>query len=130
MLQTIKNIILFIPRKIERHFEYIHELEKENTELNIKFTKACRCILDMSVKAIDGEEKNPYMKCVPQFREIREIGRDAYLELKIREVLGFNEYTEEYEDNEDIYDDEEPSLYDFMNENKKELAHMFPDMTH
>lgn len=129
MLQTIINIILFIPRRIKGHIDYIKDLEKENADLTIKFTTACKCILDMSTKAIDGEESNPYMKCVPQFREIREIGRDAYINLKIRDVLGFNDEIDDYEDNEDIYD-EEPSLYDFMNKNKKEPVHMFPDMTH
>lgn len=33
MLQTILDAILYIPRKINNHFEYIHRLEKENKRL-------------------------------------------------------------------------------------------------
>ena len=40
----LKDIILYIPRKIYAHFDYIHKLEKENTELNILLVKHKRLL--------------------------------------------------------------------------------------
>ena len=39
MLQTLLDIILYIPRKIVGHFQYIRDLEKENVELEIKINE-------------------------------------------------------------------------------------------
>ena len=89
MLEAIMNIIFYIPKKILAHFKRVQELDAEIARLDIDLRKACLFILDMASKAIEGEENNPYMKCVPQFREIRQIGQEAYLELNIKELLGY-----------------------------------------
>ena len=69
MLEAIMNIIFYIPKKILAHFKRVQELDAEIARLDIDLRKACLFILDMASKAIEGEENNPYMKCVPQFRE-------------------------------------------------------------
>lgn len=120
MLQVIADIILYIPRRIYGHFRYIHEIEKEIIELNREFTMACKYILKMSEKAIEGYETNAYNKTITQFEAIREIGKEAYLNLEIKEKLGFDEIFE------DIKDDTEISLYDFMNKQNKRTSTNVP----
>ena len=50
MLQALLNILLYIPSKIYGHFDYIHNLERENEKLERKINKR-----DLLFKRISSE---------------------------------------------------------------------------
>ncbi len=71
MLQTILDVILYIPRKIYRHFEYMKRLEKENKRLeqNLKRRKI------LLRKIISECNSTAYSNYENKIRKIKELAQ-------------------------------------------------------
>lgn len=73
MLQTILDVILYIPRKIYRHFENVRNLESENAKLKEDVKNR-----DLLLKRIEYES-NEGMKsnCLTHYAELQKIKKLA-----------------------------------------------------
>lgn len=71
----LKDIILYIPRKIYAHFDYIHKLEKENTELNILLVKHIRLLKRIVSECDYNTQINNYSNGYSGFRKIKELAQ-------------------------------------------------------
>lgn len=71
VLEIIGNIILYIPRRIVGHFEYVRELESENCELTKSVTNR-----DILMKRIVEEvDSNAYGNISLKLRKIKDLAQ-------------------------------------------------------
>ena len=71
ILEIIGNIILYIPRRIYGHFQYIRDLEKENAELEMSVTNR-----DILMKRIVEEvDSNSYGNISLKLRKIKDLAQ-------------------------------------------------------
>lgn len=72
MLQTILNIILYIPRRIHFHFENYRRLEKENAELKEAVKNRNRLLRRISLDCDYYKKSNQILHYVG-FQKIKEL---------------------------------------------------------
>ncbi len=75
MLQTVLDIILYIPRRIYGHFEYIRQLEKENADLEMSITNRNVILKRILVECEYNMQINNYGSNYRAFNKIKELAQ-------------------------------------------------------
>lgn len=72
MLQTILDILLYMPRKINNHFVYIHRLEKENRRLKQNLNRR-KILLRKIIAECDSVAYSNYENKIRKIKELAQM---------------------------------------------------------